>query len=114
MLTDKNAWTSRAGDSAPSVGVVLSKLGGCASDHGSVECENKEAGRHNRFTGGHASKLTVQCSPVNAVSRRSAVLGNLTCEIVEANQRVRTETRFCAPVHMLAVHERGTADGWFA
>jgi AraC family transcriptional regulator len=107
MLTDKNAWTSRADDSAPSVGVVLSRLDGCASGQGSVECENKEAGRHNRFTGSHASKLTVQCSPVNAVSRRSAVLGSLTCEIVEANQRVRIETRFCAPVHMLAVHERG-------
>jgi len=76
MLTDQNARTNRADDSAP-------------------------------FTVSQAPKFTVQCSPVNAVSRRSAVLGSLTCEIVEANQRVRIETRFCAPVHMLAVHERG-------
>jgi AraC family transcriptional regulator len=50
---------------------------------------------------------TVQFSPADAVSRRVASWGNVTCEIVHANRLGRIEGRLRAPVHMLAVYERG-------
>jgi AraC family transcriptional regulator len=50
---------------------------------------------------------SVLFAPADAVSRRIASWGNATGEIVEANRRGRIEGRFRAPVHMLAVYERG-------
>jgi AraC family transcriptional regulator len=49
---------------------------------------------------------TVQVSPPDAVSRRIATWPGMGVEIVQASRRGRIDYRFCAPVHMLVVHER--------
>jgi AraC family transcriptional regulator len=54
-----------------------------------------------------AADPLVQVSPSDAVSRRIARWPGMGIEIVQANRRGRVDYRFCAPVHMLAVHERG-------
>jgi AraC family transcriptional regulator len=49
----------------------------------------------------------VQVSPRDAVSRRSASWPGVTVEIVQADRRGRIDYHYCAPLHMLVVHERG-------
>ena len=49
----------------------------------------------------------VQISPAEAVSRRSAAWTGVSGEVVEVRRRGRVDFDFCAPVHMLAVYERG-------
>jgi AraC family transcriptional regulator len=49
----------------------------------------------------------VEISPPDIVKRRTAAWPGMAAEIVQATRRDRIETRFCAPVHLLAVHERG-------
>jgi AraC family transcriptional regulator len=49
----------------------------------------------------------VQVSPSDAVSRRTASWPGMTAEIVQAGRRGRIDYRYCAPVPMLVVHERG-------
>jgi len=49
----------------------------------------------------------VQISPPDAVSRRGASWTGMAAEIVQANRRGRINFHFRAPVHMLAVYERG-------
>ena len=57
----------------------------------------------------------VQVSPPDAVSRRIARWPGMAVEIVQASRRGRIDYHFCAPVHMLVVHDRdvrhdGSAD----
>jgi AraC family transcriptional regulator len=49
----------------------------------------------------------VQVSPSDAVNRRTASWPGMAVEIVQASRRGRIDYHYCAPVHMLAVHERG-------
>jgi AraC family transcriptional regulator len=49
----------------------------------------------------------VQISPSDVVKRRSATWTGMTAEIVQATRRHKIESRFCAPVHLLAVYEHG-------
>jgi AraC family transcriptional regulator len=49
----------------------------------------------------------VEISPPDSVERRTASCPGITVEIVQATRSDRIESRFCAPVHMLAVYERG-------
>jgi AraC family transcriptional regulator len=49
----------------------------------------------------------VQVSPSDAVTRRTASWPGMAVDIVQASRRGRLDYRFCAPVHMLAVYERG-------
>ena len=49
----------------------------------------------------------VQVSPSDAVSRRTASWPGMAVDIVQASRRGRIDYHYCAPVHMLAVHERG-------
>jgi len=49
----------------------------------------------------------VDISPPGSVKRRTATWPGMAAEIVEATRRDRIESRFCAPVHLLAVYERG-------
>jgi AraC family transcriptional regulator len=49
----------------------------------------------------------VEISPPDSVERRTASWPGITAEIVQATRSDRIESRFCAPVHMLAVYERG-------
>jgi AraC family transcriptional regulator len=58
-------------------------------------------------TAAHTADPLVQVSPVDAVSRRSASWPGMAVEIVQAGRRGRIDYRYRAPVHMLAVHERG-------
>jgi AraC family transcriptional regulator len=50
---------------------------------------------------------TVDISPPDSVKRRTATWPGMAAEIVEATRRDRIESRFCAPVHLLALYERG-------
>jgi AraC family transcriptional regulator len=70
-------------------------------DNGARDCQGAD------FVGKSAMNHSVLFAPADAVSRRIASWGNATGEIVEANRRGRIEGRFRAPVHMLAVYERG-------
>ena len=49
----------------------------------------------------------VDISPHDSVRRRTATWPGMAAEIVEATRHDRIESRFCAPVHLLAAHERG-------
>jgi AraC family transcriptional regulator len=49
----------------------------------------------------------VEISPSDIVQRRRAAWRGMAAEIVEATRCDRIESRFCAPVHLLAVFERG-------
>src|SRR5258707_233512 len=49
----------------------------------------------------------VDISPSDSVKRRTATWPGMAAEIVEATRRDRIESRFCAPVHLLALYERG-------
>jgi len=54
-----------------------------------------------------AADQFVQVSPSDAVSRRTASWPGMAVEIVQASRRGRIDYQYCAPVHMLAVLERG-------
>jgi AraC family transcriptional regulator len=49
----------------------------------------------------------VEISPPDSVERRSASWLGMAAEIVQATGSERIESRFCAPVHLLVVYERG-------
>jgi AraC family transcriptional regulator len=78
-------------------------IGDCAPECGVAR--SRSAGQGRAYAG--ARSLTVRFAPAGAVSRRIASWGNVTAEVVAANRRGRIEARFRAPVHMLALYERG-------
>jgi AraC family transcriptional regulator len=49
----------------------------------------------------------VEISPPDSVERRTASWPGMAAEIVQVTRSDRIESRFCAPVHLLAVYERG-------
>jgi AraC family transcriptional regulator len=49
----------------------------------------------------------VEISPPDSVERRTASWPGMAAEIVQAMGSDRIESQFCAPVHLLAVYERG-------
>jgi hypothetical protein len=49
----------------------------------------------------------IEISPPDSLARRTATWSGMTAEIVEATRSDRIESCFCAPVHLLAVYERG-------
>jgi AraC family transcriptional regulator len=49
----------------------------------------------------------VEISPADNVKRRAAAWPGMAAEIVQATRLDRIESRFCAPVHLLAAYERG-------
>ena len=49
----------------------------------------------------------VEISPSDAVKRRALAWPGMAAEIVQATRPDRIESRFCAPVHLLAAYERG-------
>jgi AraC family transcriptional regulator len=49
----------------------------------------------------------VQVFPPDAVSRRTASGPGMAVEIVQDRRRGRIDYRYCSPLHMLVVHERG-------
>ena len=56
------------------------------------------------------SETLVNIAPVNAVRRRSATWQGMAAELVQATSNERTEYRFRAPVHLLAVFEEASRD----
>jgi AraC family transcriptional regulator len=58
-------------------------------------------------TGPRAVDTVVQVSPSDAVSRRTASWPGMAVEIVQASRRGRIDYHYCAPTHMLVLHERG-------
>jgi AraC family transcriptional regulator len=63
----------------------------------------RELSRNTR----HAADWVVQVSPRDAVSRRSASGSGVAVEILEDKRRGRIDYRYCSPLHMLVLHERG-------
>src|SRR5580658_8366164 len=61
---------------------------------------------HHRI-GANAVHPLVQISPSDGVERRTASWPGMAAEIVHATRSERLESRFCAPVHLLTVYERG-------
>jgi AraC family transcriptional regulator len=59
----------------------------------------------------HAADPVVQVSPSDAVSRRMASRPGMAVEIVQDIRRGRIDYRYCSPLHMLVVHERGVRHG---
>jgi AraC family transcriptional regulator len=49
----------------------------------------------------------VEISPPDGVKRRTARSPGMGAEIVQTTRSDRIESRFCAPVHLLAIYERG-------
>jgi AraC family transcriptional regulator len=66
-----------------------------------------EARQFYHCTATDTADPVVQISPSEAVSRRSVTWRGMAGEIVQVNRRGRIDCHFCAPVHMLAVYERG-------
>jgi AraC family transcriptional regulator len=48
----------------------------------------------------------VRVFPPDIVSRKAAAWSGMAAEVVQTTRRGRVEFEFCAPVHMLVVHER--------
>jgi AraC family transcriptional regulator len=63
-------------------------------------------GRHYRPTI-DVTDHAVEISPSDVVKRRTAAWPGMAAEIVQAIRPERIESRFCAPVHLLAAYERG-------
>jgi AraC family transcriptional regulator len=61
---------------------------------------------HHRVTAGMVHPI-VEISPPDSVERRTASWPGMAAEIVQATGSDRIESRFCAPVHLLAVYDRG-------
>jgi AraC family transcriptional regulator len=61
---------------------------------------------HHRVAASMVNPI-VEITPPDSVERRSASWPGMAVEIVQATGSDRTESRFCAPVHLLAVYERG-------
>jgi AraC family transcriptional regulator len=57
--------------------------------------------------GAHIACPVVEISPPDSVERRTASWPGMAAEIVQMTRSNRIESRFCAPVHLLAVYERG-------
>jgi AraC family transcriptional regulator len=56
---------------------------------------------------GNTVQPIVEISPPDSVERRTASWPGMAAEIVQVTRSNRIESRFCAPVHLLAVYERG-------
>jgi AraC family transcriptional regulator len=52
-------------------------------------------------------QTVMDISPPDIVKRRSMASGGMTAEIVRATRREKIELRFCAPLHLLVVHDQG-------
>jgi len=74
-----------------------------------TENDGDRNGRHelDHRTAIHAGDRVVQVFPPDAVGRRTANGLGMAVEIVQVNRRGRIDYHYCAPVHMLAVYERG-------
>ena len=57
--------------------------------------------------GAHIAYPVVEISPPDSVERRTASWPGMAAEIVQVTRSNRIESRFCAPVHLLALYERG-------
>src|ERR1700674_3449119 len=77
---------------------------------GSAAAKNLAASPHD-WTTADAAEPTVEIFPAHTVRRRrTATWHGMAAEIVQATAHDRIETRFCAPVHLLAVCERGVRE----
>jgi AraC family transcriptional regulator len=56
------------------------------------------------------TQALVQISPPDAVTRRTVIRHGMAAEIIQTTRQTRTEYRFRASVHLLAVYEEATRD----
>jgi AraC family transcriptional regulator len=80
----------------------------------SVERRSRSGGRHNEWTDWENARQSVdvvdsgvKICPSDIVRRRTIASNGIAAEIVQATRRDKIECRFRAPVHLLAVYERG-------
>ena len=78
-----------------------------AFERGAPAFEEHAVLRSSHRTPVRTADPLVQVSPSDAVSRRTASCPGIEVEVVQAGRRGRIDYRFCAPVPMLAVYERG-------
>jgi AraC family transcriptional regulator len=71
------------------------------------ECANRQSSGGRSYTPIHRIDSTVAITPASSVKRRTASWPGMSAEIVQAAQHDKIESRFCAPVHFLAVYDRG-------
>jgi len=99
-------------DSEPSSFAMRQLIIPLAFDRGSPpstenHSDRNETREHHHRTALHARDRVVQVSPPDAVSRRTASGSAMAVEIVKVNRRGRIDYHYCAPLHMLVLHERG-------
>ena len=73
-----------------------------------ADCSHARLPHHRGPTGWLGP--TVEISPSDIVQRFSATWPGMAVEIVRATRRDRIESRFCAPVHLLALYEHDVRD----
>jgi AraC-like DNA-binding protein len=76
---------------------------------GSTVARNLRASPHGRTTV-EVVDPAVEIFPAHSVKRRRVARHGMAAEIVQAMEHDKIETRFCAPVHLLAACGRGVRD----
>jgi AraC family transcriptional regulator len=87
--------------------IVPPAFGACTPAE--IETHRDRSGAHETSHRGasYAADRVVQISPSDAVSRRIESGPGMAVEIAQDNRRGRIDYRYCSPLHMLVVHERG-------
>jgi AraC family transcriptional regulator len=80
---------------------------GPASPVHDERADRSQARQPHRPAATDMGDLSVEISPSDIVKRRAAAWPGMAAEIVQATRHDRIESRFCAPVHLLAAYQRG-------
>src|ERR1700719_4154564 len=80
---------------------------GLASPVHDERADRSQARQPHRPAATDMGDLSVEISPSDIVKRRAAAWPGMAAEIVQATRHDRIESRFCAPVHLLAAYQRG-------
>jgi AraC family transcriptional regulator len=87
--------------------VVPAVFGLCTPEESETHLHRDRPREITHRSASFAAGRVVQISPPDAVSRRMASAPRMAVEVVHDNRRGRVDYRYCSPLHMLVVHERG-------
>jgi AraC family transcriptional regulator len=90
----------------PQTGIQVAHGRHARPEHDQDGCRNQPRPSHHR-TAADVVEPIVKISPSHVVNRRIASWPGMAAEIVQATRHDRIESRFRAPVHLLAMYERG-------
>src|SRR2546422_8974743 len=91
----------------PQTAALLSTNGRFRSDARHDERTYHDPHRWSDWPAADGIDATVEISPSDIVKRRTVAWQGMAAEIVQTTRRERTDVRFRAPVHLLAVCEQG-------